>query len=76
MYHFPHLIHVFFFCRYEKGLLTAVLNFVNEKVKLVYKINTRLAFQTSKTTIYNKQATNFRIKVHIQISIIVSLEEL
>ena len=53
-----------------------MLNFVNEKVKLVYKINTRLAFQTSKTTIYNKQATNFRIKVHIQISIIVSLEEL
>ena len=47
MYRFPHLIHVFF-CRYEKGLLTAVLNFVNEKVKLVYRINTRLAFQTSK----------------------------
>ena len=38
-----------FFPWYEKGLL----NFETERKKLVYRINnTRLAFQTSKTTIY------------------------
>ena len=48
MFHVVHLIHVFFF-RYEKGLL----NFVSDRIKLVYRINnTRLAFQTSNTTIY------------------------
>ena len=40
---------MFLFCWYERGLL----NFVSERIKLVYRINnTRLAFQTSKTTIY------------------------
>ena len=34
MYHVPHLIHVFFFSRYEKGLLS----FVSERIKLVYRI--------------------------------------
>ena len=48
MFHVVHLIHVLF-PWYEKGLL----NFVTERKKLVYRINnTRLAFQTSKTTIY------------------------
>ena len=43
-----HLIHVFFF-RYEKGLL----NFVRDRINLVYRINNiRLALQTTKTTIY------------------------
>ena len=42
------------FCRYEKGLL----NFVSERIKLVYSINkTRLALQTSKTTIYRPQTS-------------------
>ena len=37
-----------FFCWYGKGLL----NFVSERIKLVYRINnTCLAFQTSRTTI-------------------------
>ena len=46
----------FFFCRNEKGLL----NFVSERIKLVYRINNtrynfqknQASFQTSKTTIY------------------------
>ena len=39
----------FFFGWYERGLL----NFVSERIKLVYRINnTHLAFETSKTTIY------------------------
>ena len=38
-------IHVFFFCRNEKGLL----NFVSERLKLVYRIkNTRYNFQKNK----------------------------
>ena len=49
-----------FFGQYEKRLL----NFVSERIKLVYRINnTRLAFQTFKTKIL--QATNLRIKVHV-----------
>ena len=51
------LIHVFFFGWHEKGLL----NFVSERVKLVYRINnTRLAFQTSITTIYRLQTSNLK----------------
>ena len=54
MYHIPHLIHVFLS---EKGLL----NFVSERIKLVYRINnTRLAFQTSKTTIYRPQTSELK----------------
>ena len=66
MCHVPHLIHVFF-CRHEKGLL----NFVSERIKLVYRINnTRLAFQTSKTTIYRphtpelKSISKFQLLFH------------
>ena len=45
VFHVVHLIRVFFFRWYEKGLL----NFVSERKMLVYRItNTRLAFQTSK----------------------------
>ena len=51
-HHVPHLFCRF--CRYEKGLL----NFVSERIKLVYRINkTRLALQTSKTTIYRPQTS-------------------
>ena len=56
-----------FFSWYEKGLL----NFVTEREKLVYRINnTRLAFQTSKTTIYRphtpelKSISKFQLLVH------------
>ena len=35
MYHVVHLIHVFFFCWNEEGLL----NFVSERIKLFYRIN-------------------------------------
>ena len=46
-----------FLCRYEKGLL----NFVSERIKLVYRVNnTRLAFQTSKTTIYRPQTSELK----------------
>ena len=46
-----------FFLRYEKGLL----NFVSERIKLVYGINnTRLAFQTSKTTIYRPETSTLK----------------
>ena len=52
---------VFFFCRYEKGLL----NFVSERIKLVNGINnTRLAWQTSKTTIYRPQTSEFQLFFH------------
>ena len=54
-------------CRNEKGLL----NFVSERIKLVYRINnTRLAFQTSKTTIYRphtpelKSISKFQLLFH------------
>ena len=49
---------MFFFGRHEKGLL----NFVIERVKVVYRINnTRLAFQTSITTIiYRLQTSNLK----------------
>ena len=48
---------MFFFGRHEKGLL----NFVIEGVKVVYRINnTRLAFQTSITTIYRLQTSNLK----------------
>ena len=48
---------MFFFCRYEKGLL----NFVSKRIKLVYRINnTHLAFQTSKTTIYRPQTSQLK----------------
>ena len=58
MYHVPHLIHAFL-GRYEKRLL----NFVSERIKLVYKIsNTRLAFQTSKTTISRPQTSELSWK--------------
>ena len=67
MYHVPRLIHVSVFCRNEKGLL----NFVSERIKLVYRINnTRLAFQTSKTTIYRphtpelKSISKFQLLFH------------
>ena len=47
----------FFFGRHEKGLL----NFVIERVKVVYRINnTRLAFQTSITTIYRLQTSELK----------------
>ena len=66
MFHVVHLIHVFF-CWHEKGLL----NFVSERIKLVYRINnTRLAFQTSKTTIYRphtpelKSISKFQLLFH------------
>ena len=54
----PHLIQLlFFFGWYEKRLL----NFVSERIKLVHKINnTRLAFQTSKTTIYRPQTSELK----------------
>ena len=56
MNHVPHLIHVIF-CRYEKGLL----NFISERIKLVHRFNnTRLAFQTSKTTIYRPQTSELK----------------
>ena len=58
---------MFFFCWYERGLL----NFVSERIKLVYRINnTRLAFQTSKTTIYRphtpelKSISKFQLLFH------------
>ena len=61
MNHVPHLIHVFFL--YEIGLL----NFVSERIKLVYRINNTLfAFQTSKITIYRSQASisKFQLLFH------------
>ena len=46
-----------FNCRNGKGLL----NFVSERIKLVYRINnTRLAFQTSTTTIYRPQTSELK----------------
>ena len=46
-----------FFCRCGKGLL----NFVSERINLVFRINnTRLAFQTSKTTIYRAQTSELK----------------
>ena len=48
---------MFFFGWHEKGLLS----FVSERVNLVYRINnTRLAFQTSITTIYRLQTSNLK----------------
>ena len=48
---------MFFFGWHEKGLLS----FVIERVNLVYRINnTRLAFQTSITTIYRLQTSNLK----------------
>ena len=52
-----------YFCRYEKGQL----NFVSERIKLVHGIkNTRLAFQTSKTTIKVKlkSISKFQLLFH------------
>ena len=68
MFHFVYLIHVcFFFCWYEKVLL----NFVSERIKLVYRINnTSHAFQTYKTTIYRphtpelKSISKFQLLFH------------
>ena len=71
MYHVVHLIHVFFSCRNEKGLL----NFVSERIKLVYRINlVGTAFQKnklpSKTTIYRphtpklKSLSKFKFLFH------------
>ena len=58
---------MFFFSWYEKGLL----NFVTERKKLVYRINNaRLAFKTSKTTIYRphtpelKSISKFQLLFH------------
>ena len=51
------------FCQYEKGLL----NFVSGRIKLVHGIkNTRLAFQTSKTTIKVKikSISKFQLLFH------------
>ena len=66
MYHVVYLF-MFFFDRNEKSLL----NFVSERIKLVYRINnTRLAFQTSKTTIYRphtpelKSISKFQLLFH------------
>ena len=60
MFHVVHLIH-FFFCWYGKGLL----NFVSERIKLVYRINnTRLAFQTSKTTICRPHTSDLSPDLH------------
>ena len=57
MYHVPHLIRVFFLSVYEKGLL----NFVSERIKLVYSIkNIRLTFQTSKTKINGPQTSELK----------------
>ena len=48
---------MFFFGWHEKGLLS----FVSERVNLVYRINnTRLAFQTSITTIYRLQTSELK----------------
>ena len=54
--HPQRLVHVLF-CRCEKGLL----NFLSEIMKLVNRINnTRLAFQTFKTTSYRLQTSELR----------------
>ena len=64
---FTQFMFFFFFCWYEKVLL----NFVSERIKLVFRINTtRLAFQTSKTTIYRphtpelKSMSKFQLLFH------------
>ena len=64
LYNVVHLIHV---CRNEKGLL----NFVSERIKLVYRINLlgisyilKGAFQTSKTTVHRPHTSEFD-QVHI-----------
>ena len=57
----------FFCCWYGKGLL----NFVRERIKLVYRVNnTLLAFRTSKTIIYRphtpelKSISKFQLLFH------------
>ena len=57
----------FFCCWYGKGLL----NFVSERIKLVYRVNnTLLAFRTSKTIIYRphtpelKSISKFQLLFH------------
>ena len=63
MYHAPHPIHGFC-CWYRKGLLS----FVSERIKLAYRINnTRLAIQTSTTTIYRLQASELKFISEFQL---------
>ena len=59
MYHVVHLLFFFFclFCQNEKGLL----NFVSERIKLVYRINnTRYNFQKNKLPFKHLKPTIYR----------------